>query len=257
MSKQDNLWGKSAENWVYIQEPQHNPLFEAMLNAVTVGSETRFLDLGCGGGTSSVLAEQRGAQITGLDLTEEFIDIARDRLPASDFHVGTMESLPFDDKQFDVVYAANSIQFPPNRNAVMNEIKRVCAPEGRIVAGLFGVPEKVAFSKVQGAIRNVLPSPPSPSPFPDLRMDGALEDLFESSGLKVLESKEVNCPFVYPDFETLWRGISAAGPTQGAIRAVGEEKIQAVMRETLEPFRIDGGGYNIAPNTFKYIVASL
>ena len=69
-------------------------------------------------------------------------------------------------------------------------------------------------------------------------------------------SSEVDCPFFYPDFETFWRGNSAAGPLQGVIRHVGEEQIKAAVRKAAEPYRLNGGDIRIQPNVFKYVVAT-
>ena len=47
-----------------------------MLNAAGVEESTRFLDVGCGGGGASVLAAERGAQISGLDAAEGLLYLA-------------------------------------------------------------------------------------------------------------------------------------------------------------------------------------
>ena len=44
------LWGQAPEDWAYIIEKQHSPLFEAMLNVADVGQGTHLLDAGCGEG---------------------------------------------------------------------------------------------------------------------------------------------------------------------------------------------------------------
>jgi hypothetical protein len=67
----------------------------------------------------------------------------------------------------------------------------------------------------------------------------------------------VNCPFTYPDFETFWRGNAAAGPLQGAMRVVGEEKLKTALRKAVDAFRTDGNSYYIEPNRYKYVVAAL
>jgi len=54
-----------------------------------------------------------------------------------------MEHLPYKDEQFDAVFAANSVQFSGNPVATVREFARVCRPQGRIVAGLFGSPAQV------------------------------------------------------------------------------------------------------------------
>jgi SAM-dependent methyltransferase len=227
-----------------------------MLDRALVGSGTRILDAGCGGGGASVLASERGAQVSGLDAAEGLIAFARERVPNGDFRVADIESLPFEDEVFDAVFAANSVQYSEDRIATLRELGRVCTSEGRIVAGLFGPPEKVTFSAIFKAMRDIMPEPPpGGGPF-ELSAPGKLEKLFEEAGLKVIESNEVDCPFNYPDFETFWRANVSAGPAQGMLRVVSEEKLKATLRDAVEAFRLPGGEFLIRPNVFKYVVAT-
>jgi len=254
---QGELWGKAPQGWAEIQEPMHKPLWEAMLDAAGVEESTRFLDVGCGGGGASELAAIRGAQISGLDVAEGLIMFARERVSNGDFRVGDIESLPFDDDTFDAVFAANSVQYTEDRIASLRELGRVCTPEGRIVASLFGPPEKVEFRAIFKAVRDTMPEPPTGGgPF-ELSAPGKLEELFAKAGLKVLESGEVDCPFNYPDFETFWRGNVAAGPFQDVLRTVSEETLKSAVRDATETFRLDNGGILIQPNIFKYVVATV
>jgi SAM-dependent methyltransferase len=254
---QGELWGKAPQAWAVIQEPMHKPLWEAMLNAARVGPGTRFLDVGCGGGGASVLAAGRRAEISGLDAAEGLITIARPRVPAGDFRVGDIEDLPFDDGAFDAVLAANSIQYTEDRVAALRELGRVCTPEGRIVAGIFGSPDGVEYRAILKAVRDTMPEPPSGGgPF-SLSMPDTLEGLFRDAGLNVLESGEANCPFSYPDFETFWRGNLAAGPLQGVLRTVSEAELKSALYSATEPFRSSDGTILIQPNIFKYVIATV
>jgi SAM-dependent methyltransferase len=255
--KQGDLWGQAPSDWTTLQEPNHIPLFTAMLNAAGIGTGTRFLDAGCGGGGASVLAAQRGAQVSGLDAAEGLVEIARARIPSGDFRVGDIEDLPFADNAFDVVIAANSVQYAEDRIAALRELGRVCTPDGQVVVGLFGPPEKVEFRHILQAARNIMPEPPpGDGPF-GLSAPNKLEGLIEEAGLNVIESSEVDCPFYYPDFETFWRANASAGPFQSLLRVIEKEKVKAAVREACEKF-LNGsdGRIAIAPNIFKYVVAA-
>lgn len=253
---QGQLWSRKSNNWASIQEPMHIPLWNTMLDQALVGADTQFLDVGCGGGGASLLATKRGAKVSGLDAAEGLIKIARERMPGGDFRVGYLDNLPYEDHSFDAVFAANSVQYSEDRITALRELGRVCKPGGRIVAGLFGPPEKVKYSVILEAIGDANPTPsPGGGPF-ELSAPGVLTSLFLEVGLNVLEIGEVDCPFSYPDFETFYRATSSAGPFQGLLQVVGEEKLIAVLREAVEPFRLDGRGYLIQPNYFHFIVAS-
>ena len=234
----------------------HRPLWEAMLDEASVGAGTRMLDVGCGGGGASVLAAERGARVSGIDAAEGLIAFARQKFPQGDFRVGDIESVPFDDETFETVFAANSVQYAGDRIAALRELARVCTAEGRIVAGLFGPPEKVRFGAIFKAMRDAMPEPPSGGgPF-ELSAPGKLEELFDKAGLNVIESSEVDCPFAYPDFETFWRAQASSGPTQGLLRNVSEDVLKPALREAVETFRYNGAGYLIQPNFFTYVVAT-
>jgi len=254
---QGELWNHAPSDWAYVQEPQHNPLFEAMLDAAAVGEATRFLDVGCGGGGASVLAAKRGAKISGLDAAAGLVALAHERTPYGDFRVGDMEELPFADAAFDIAFAANCIQYATDHGAALREFKRVCAPGGRVIAGLLGPPEHVAFRLILDAIRALLPVPPSGAVPYELSIPGALEGLFEAAGLPVLTTGEVDCPFTYPNFDTFWRGNAAAGPFQAAIGAAGADQVMAAARAATEAFLGEDGAIQIGPNVFKYVVAQV
>ena len=205
-SVQGELWGRAADDWASLQEVQHAPFFEAMLDAAGVSDGVRFLDAGCGSGGASGLAGGRGAIVNGLDASAPLIDIARDRVPEGDFRVGDLEALPFADESFDAVIAANSIQYAEDRVAALRELARVSSPEARIAVGLFGSPDRVDFRVIFAAIRDSLPEPPAgDGPF-GLSGKGVLEGLVEQAGLNVIGSGEVDLPFVYQDAEVLLEG---------------------------------------------------
>lgn len=71
----------------------------------------KLLDIGCGSGESTVFLSSLGAEATGLDLSPDMIRVAETLAGESGstarFRTGDAQSLPFPDKSFDVVYAAN------------------------------------------------------------------------------------------------------------------------------------------------------
>jgi SAM-dependent methyltransferase len=251
---QGKLWGLAANDWAELQEPMHKPLWETMLDEAEVGHGTRFLDAGCGGGGASVLAAKRGAKVSGLDAAELLIRIAQTRIPAGDFRTGDMEALPFDDEAFDAIIAANAVQYTTDRLATLRELRRVCISGKRVVVGLWSTSDKVEFRAFFKAVRDSLPEAPAGGgPF-ELSSPGKLEELIEQAGLRVLNSGEVNCPFVYPDYEAFWQANVSAGPVQGALNSVGEEKLKAAVQLAIEPFQKEDGRIQM-DNQFRYVTS--
>jgi ubiquinone/menaquinone biosynthesis C-methylase UbiE len=78
------------------------------LELIPLSREMHVLDAGCGiGGTARCLAQQIGCSVTGIDLTPEFVDVARtltERMGLShlcEFELGSVLDMPFENSTFD------------------------------------------------------------------------------------------------------------------------------------------------------------
>jgi ubiquinone/menaquinone biosynthesis C-methylase UbiE len=96
------------------------------------------LDLGCGiGGCSRYLAAERGCRVTGVDLTAEYIDIARELTRRCGFggrilfRRADALALPFPDATFDHVWCHNVTMNIPDKRAFAAEVARVLKHGGR------------------------------------------------------------------------------------------------------------------------------
>ena len=251
---QGQLWGGAAGDWVDLQEPQHLPLWRAMLDGARVGAGTRVLDAGCGGGGASELAAARGARVTGFDACEPLLEIARARVPSGDLHLGDLEALPFADGEFDAVIAANSIQYAANAVVALRELRRVCTAWGRVAVSVWGAPEDCEQRVIFSAVRDVLQSPPPvEDPFA-LSTSGALERLMVEAGLEPIGWGEVYGPFIYRDVEAMWRAQRAAGPLQAALRVVREDRLEAAVVDAVRPHRRPDGSV-VLHNAFRFVTA--
>jgi ubiquinone/menaquinone biosynthesis C-methylase UbiE len=96
------------------------------------------LDVGSGvGGPARFLAATYGCRVTGLDLSEPFVDAARyltERTGQSgqvSFETGSALELPFDDGRFDVVLLQHVAMNISDRARLYREIRRVLKPGGK------------------------------------------------------------------------------------------------------------------------------
>lgn len=94
------------------------------------------LDVGCGTGVVGLTAARTGARVTGVDLTPELIERAKQnsslmRLEA-DWKVGDAEELPLPDAKFDVVLSQFGHMFAPRPEVAVKEMLRVLKPGGTI-----------------------------------------------------------------------------------------------------------------------------
>jgi ubiquinone/menaquinone biosynthesis C-methylase UbiE len=99
---------------------------------------TRVLDVGCGlGGSARFLAAERHCRVTGVDLTAEYIDVAK-RLAQllnleelTDFRQCSALALAFPDHSFDVVWTEAAQMNIADKQGFYSEIARVLSPTGR------------------------------------------------------------------------------------------------------------------------------
>jgi len=104
-----------------------------------IDASQRVLDVGCGiGGPSRYLASKFGCQVTGLDLTPEFVALAgmlaqRTRLAEKvTYRQGNALDLPFPDANFDVVWSQNAAMNIADRDRLYGEMHRMLRPGGRL-----------------------------------------------------------------------------------------------------------------------------
>jgi SAM-dependent methyltransferase len=116
----------------------------------------RVLDLGCGPGHFTGYLRALGVDAAGIDLVPEFIAHARAAHPDGDYRLGSMDALDAADGSVAGILAWYSlIHRPPHElDAVLREFRRVTAPGGTLVVGLFEWDEVDAFDhKVTTAYR--------------------------------------------------------------------------------------------------------
>jgi len=105
---------------------------------VGITSDMSVLDIGAGiGGPARFLAANHGCRVTGVDLSEAFVDAARyltERTGQSSlvsFEVGSALALPFAGGNFDVALLQHVAMNIPDRARLYGEIARALRPGGR------------------------------------------------------------------------------------------------------------------------------
>jgi SAM-dependent methyltransferase len=92
------------------------------------------LDAGCGTGYLSKKLHDRGAVVTGVDLAERMIEIARGDHPGIDFRVDSYTELStVGDGEFDLVVANYFLMDTPDLEATMRAFASVLKPGGAAV----------------------------------------------------------------------------------------------------------------------------
>lgn len=114
------------------------------------------LDAGCGSGYKSlILAEANpGAKIVGIDLSEESVKLARQRLQYHgieniEFHALSIEELPSLNQQFDYINCDEVLYLLPDPVVGLQAMKAVLKPDGIIRTNLHSSLQRRSFFAVQ------------------------------------------------------------------------------------------------------------
>ena len=94
------------------------------------------LDIGCGiGGAARQIAFKYKANVTGIDLTENFIETAKKLTDLIGLHIkfkqGDALNIPYDDNVFDVVTLSHVGMNIKNKEKLFMEVSRVLAKKGK------------------------------------------------------------------------------------------------------------------------------
>jgi MPBQ/MSBQ methyltransferase len=113
------------------------PSTEHLLEALDLTSAARVLDVGAGiGGPARMAADRYGCRVTGIDLSSDFVDLARtltERVGLTDlvsFDVGSATAMPYDDASFSRTMINHVGMNIEEKDHVFAEVRRVLEPNG-------------------------------------------------------------------------------------------------------------------------------
>ncbi len=109
-----------------------------LAKALGLSADEQVLDIGCGiGGPARYFAESHGCRVTGIDLTEQFVQVARSltrRCGLADrasFKLGSALALPFHDATYDAATLIHVGMNISDKAKLFSEARRVLKPGGR------------------------------------------------------------------------------------------------------------------------------
>lgn len=181
-----------------------------LANLVNIKPSDLVLDVGCGlGGTARFLAEQYGCQVTGIDLTEEYVKVGKrlTKFVGLDRKVELRKAnalqLPLDNDTFDIVWTEHAQMNIADKATFYSEIARVLKPGGHLL-----------FHDI---FRGTGEAPQYPAPWAEdesissLATPEVARQAMEEAGLKIIEWK-VKIKESLEFFEKVLTRIQVQGP---------------------------------------------
>lgn len=129
---------KQAIPFANLAAHSHEEAFKLLFALSDAGDKDTVLDVACGPGLLACEFAKTTSHVTGIDLTPAMIEQAKrlqqqKRLDNITWNIGDVTHLPYDDTSFSLVVTRYSFHHMIDPALVLNEMKRVCLPSGRVV----------------------------------------------------------------------------------------------------------------------------
>ena len=138
-NKQD--WEELAEKFSSTRQKPIWPELESLVKYIKDGDKV--LDLGCGNGRLLAIFRDKKVEYVGLDASKKLIEIARQESLKSKFYslgfnfiIGDALYLPFQDEDFNAIFAVAFLHHIPSRDLHLKVLKKcysVLEPKGFLI----------------------------------------------------------------------------------------------------------------------------
>jgi ubiquinone/menaquinone biosynthesis C-methylase UbiE len=109
----------------------------------SVISGGHILDVGCGTGIVARLLVDNGFQVTGIDISQKMLDLARQHVPEATLEVGDMMALQFEDDSFDGILSTYAVFHVPRTEhlSLFQGFRRILKNKGALLFSVGARPE--------------------------------------------------------------------------------------------------------------------
>jgi SAM-dependent methyltransferase len=215
-------------------------LAHEFLNWLNLAPDLRWLDVCCGSGvlTEAIVERFLPARVAGLDASPQQIQFARERRAGTNvaFEAGDAMALPFADASFDVAVCGLGLNFVPQPERALREMRRVTGPAGVIAVYVWDYAEGARFLRefwdAATAVDREALAFDQAQRFPLCHPD-ALCNLFEGTGLEQVKVCPLNITTRFSSFDDYWQPLLTAQGSAPNYLASRDELTKSAIRERL------------------------
>ncbi|MGQ0749010.1 MAG: class I SAM-dependent methyltransferase [Betaproteobacteria bacterium] len=210
----------------------------------------RVLDVGAGTGAlaSAVAAVNKKGEVVGIDPSEALIAHARNAFGSEQvrLEVGDAQELQFNDAAFDKTLALLVMNFIPDHNKAIAEMRRVTRPQGVISACVWDYSEGMQMLRFfwDEVVALDLAMDAKDERHMKLSRQGQLAELWKKAGLVNVEEQPLVIDQPYTSFDDYWQpflaGAGPAGAHAASLSEDGRKELETRLRKRLLGDRADG-----------------
>lgn len=237
-----------GDNYERFMGRWSRPVAHEFVRWVTAPHGLRWLDVGCGTGAllGTIVGAAEPRRVAGVDPSPGFIAAARARIgDGPDLRIADAQSLPFEDGAFDLAVSGLALNFVPDPEEALREMRRVTAPGGTVAAYVWDYADGMQMLRAfWDAAIDLDPDSArldEGTRFP-LCAPAPLRELFTGAGLGSVTTGAVEVPTAFADFDVYWSPfLGGQGPAPSYVAtldAARRQRLAERLRDTLAP---DGG----------------
>ena len=210
----------------------------------------RVLDVGTGTGSlaATLEASMPASEVVGVDPSEGFIAYAQKnaKSPRVRFEVGDARALKFKDASFDNTLALLVMNFVPDENKAVAEMRRVTHMQGTVSACVWDYDAGMQMLRFfwDEAVALDPAIEPKDERHMKLSRQGQLGDLWKKAGLTNIKEEPLVIDQAYSSFSDYWEPFTnGAGPGGAYVVSLSQgrrEQLESRMRKHLLGDRQDG-----------------
>jgi SAM-dependent methyltransferase len=226
-----DVWAEEWRRTDRSLEPVNAALVEAAVARAAGLPAPRILDIGCGAGATSLSLAHRlpGASITGIDLSDALLDVARSRAgdaPCCRFKQGDASRWA-GRTDFDLLVSRHGVMFFADPVAAFAHLRSLARPGGALVFSCFRSPDLNVWASGLAHLMPESPGDPfAPGPFA-FADHGHVADILARAGWREAAARPLDFAYVAGE------GESAATDAADYFRRIGP--VARALRELDEP----------------------
>ena len=249
MINSNDSWA-SGDHYEKFMGRWSNLISQKFLAWLAIPYGRTWLDLGCGTGslTKLILEKCKPKKVISIDSSSEFINYSKQSIinPDVHFQIGLAENLKLESNSIDIAVSGIMLNFVPQPEKVIAEMKRVTNPGGSI--GIFvwdysnGMEMLRYFWDAAVELNIKAKDFDEGLRFP-LCKEGQLESLIKESGLDEVVSLPIEETINFKNFDDYWLPfLGNVGPAPSYVMSLNEYDKQKLKNKLVESLPINKDG---------------